>query len=256
VASDAAFEHLVRDERVAPGTDARIAGLPDGIWHVRVRRIAADGIEGYDAERAVVLKARPEPPAPMTPAARAKLPVGTVHLSWADNVEADHAVLQVARDAAFAQIVHEDDQVRSHGGTVTLPDKGVYHWRLASVRADGDRGPWGDPQRFVLRPVPSPPTGGLSADGKSLDVRWSAEPQDRQQVELASDPTFRQPIAQADLAAASWSLPRPPIVGKVYFRYRSVESDGFVTPWSSTLVIDLPRDWHFLWLLLPLAFGL
>jgi hypothetical protein len=37
---------------------------------------------------------------------------------------------------------------------------GVYHWRLASLRADGDQGPWGDARSFevvVPPPAPAPP---------------------------------------------------------------------------------------------------
>ena len=40
--------------------------------------------------------------------------------------------------------------------------------------------------------------------------------------------------------------------GRYYFRYRSVEPDGFVSPYSETLMVDVPRDWSGLGLLLPL----
>jgi len=41
--------------------------------------------------------------------------------------------------------------------------------------------------------------------------------------------------------------------GRYYFRYRSVESDGYVSPYSETLLIDVPRDWSPAGLLLPLV---
>ena len=44
--------------------------------------------------------------------------------------------------------------------------------------------------------------------------------------------------------------------GTYFFRYRSVEPDGFTSPYSSTLSIEVPRDWSFLWILLPLIFAL
>jgi len=37
--------------------------------------------------------------------------------------------------------------------------------------------------------------------------------------------------------------------GRYYFRYRSLEPDGYVTPYSETLIVDVPRDWR-VWLLL------
>jgi hypothetical protein len=83
--------------------------------------------------------------------------VGAVDFTWTRNTEAARYHLQVARDAAFQDIVAQQDDLRDTGSTVTLDSAGTYHWRLASERADGDRGPWGDGQRFELRPCPSRP---------------------------------------------------------------------------------------------------
>ena len=70
IASDADFDKIVRDFRVAPGAELRVACLDDGPWHLRARRIGAQGIEGLDAVRPFVLKARPEPPSPAQTAPR------------------------------------------------------------------------------------------------------------------------------------------------------------------------------------------
>jgi hypothetical protein len=71
-------------------------------------------------------------------------------------------------------------------------------------------------------------------------------------VELASDIGFTQIVAQDELAAAEWALPMPR-GGRYYFRYRSVEPDGYVTPYSEKLIVDVPRDWSLWLLLLPLT---
>ena len=47
-------------------------------------------------------------------------------------------------------------------------------------------------------------------------------------------------------------MPVPSKPGTYYFRYRSVEPDGFVTPYSSTLKIEVPFDKRWLLLLAPL----
>jgi hypothetical protein len=254
VAQDEAFERIVSDGKVEPGSDVRIAGLDDARWYLRARRLDGQGIEGYDAVRPFVLKARPEPPASNSPRSGGKQSLGPVEFRWSPNLEARTARLQVARDESFKDIVAEREGLEGNALTLDLGGPGVYHWRLASTRADGDKGPFGDPQRFELRPLPEPPKGGLGEDGKSLTLAWSGRPEDTQHVELARDPAFKEIVAQADLSAPEWTLPRPAQSGTYYFRYRSIEPDGFVGPYSTPLVIEVPRDWRYLWLLTPLLF--
>lgn len=254
VAQDEAFERIVDDSKVTPGSDVRIAGLDDARWFLRARRLDAQGIEGFDAVRPFVLKARPEPPASNAPRSGGKQSLGPVEFRWSPNVEARTARLQVARDEAFKDLVVEREGLEGNALTLDLGGPGVYHWRLASTRADGDKGPFGDAQRFELRPLPEPPKGGMAEDGKSLTLAWGGRPEDTQHVELARDPQFTQIVAQADLNAPEWTLPRPSQSGTYYFRYRSIEPDGFVGPYSSPLVIEVPRDWRYLWLLTPLLF--
>lgn len=252
VAADEAFDRIVDDQEVPAGTDVRIANLADARWHLRARRLDAQGIGGYDAVRPFALKARPEPPATNAPRSGAKQPVGRVDFAWSPNLEAASVRLQVARDAGFADLVAQQEGLTGTTGSATLDAAGSYFWRVASTRADGDRGPFGDPQRFELRPNPEPPTGGVAPDGKSITLAWSGRAEDTQHVELARDPQFREIVAQADVDAPQWTLPRPSRGGTYYFRYRPIEADGYVGPYSATLVIEVPHDWRWLWLLVPL----
>ncbi len=252
VAADAAFDQMVSDQQVAPGAEVRIAGLDDAQWYLRARRIDAQGIEGFDATRPFVLKARPEPPAYRTPRASAKQAVGSVEFAWAPNVAAPRARLQVAEDAAFTHIVEDRDNLDASSLRTDIAKPGSYHWRLASVRPSGDHGPFGDPQRFDLRPMPEPAAVARSADGNALVFKWSGRAEDRQQVEFARDIEFTQVVARAELSGSEWTLAMPSSGGRYYFRYRSVEPDGFVSPYSEKLQVDVPRDWSGLGLLLPL----
>ena len=256
VAEDSNFDRIVSDQRVPAGTDVRIAGLDDARWYLRARRVDEQGIEGFDATRAFVLAARPEPPAYRSPRADAKQSIGAVEFAWASNVAAPRARLQVASDAAFNNVLLERDGLADASLSAPFDAAGVYHWRLASVQPNGKRGPFGDAQRFELRPLPEPPKGGPAADGKSLVFNWSGRPEDRQQVQLARDERFSEIVAQDELKSPEWVLPTPSRGGKYFFRYRSVEPDGFTSPYSSTLSIEVPRDWSLLWLLLPLLFAL
>jgi hypothetical protein len=254
VASDAAFEKMMSDQVVPIGTEVRIAGLDDAAWFVRARRIDTQGIEGFDATSRFVLKARPEPPAYRAPRTAAKQPIGSIEFSWAQNTEATAARWQIAEDPAFTRIVQERDNIDTAGLRADLTTPGDYFWRVASIRADGDHGPFGDPQALTLRPMPEPPSGGPSPDGSALVFRWDGRAEDRFEVQLARDLAFTDIVASADVSTAEWSLPMPSRSGRYYFRYRSIEPDGFVSPFSDKATIEVPRDWRGLGLLLPLLF--
>ena len=256
VATDAAFDKLVRTFRVEPGAEVRVAGLEDGQWYLRARRVDPLGIEGLDAVRPFVLKARPEPPASTVPRRGAKQTVGPVDFAWAQNVEASSQRLQIAREATFKDVLLDRDALTGTTTRIDLTEQGTYFWRLASVRASGDQGPFGDPLSFELRPTPEPPKGGLAADNGSMVFSWAGRPQDRQQAELARDPAFKDIVASAELTRSEWVLPPPARSGDYFFRYRSIEPDGFVSPNSSTLKIVVPKDWSYLFLALPLLFAL
>ena len=173
VAVDPAFDKIVDDQRVPAGTDVRVANLADARWHLRARRLDGQGIEGFDATRSFVLKARPEPPASNAPRSGAKQPVGAVEFAWSPNIEAASVRLQVARDPAFEDLVLQRDGLTGSSARAEIAEAGAYYWRLASTRADGDRGPFGDPQRFELRPMPEPPKGGVV--GRWQDARPGVE---------------------------------------------------------------------------------
>lgn len=249
VAADAKFEQVVRDVRAAAGQPLRFDGLPDGEWFLRVRRVGAQDLEGLDGVHAFRLHARPEPPAVLGP--RGKAGVGAITLTWAQNVAAQGYRLQVARDAAFTQLLHEKAGLQGGAATVTLADPGAIYWRLASQDGRIGDGPWGETQALELRADPTPPRGGLSADGHSLELGWDAQPHARQEAQLAKDKDFKDLVANATLDEGNWAAPRPELPGTYYFRYRSVEADGYVSPWSSTLLIELPRDWSGLWWFVP-----
>ena len=252
VAADAGFERIVSDQQVKPGAEVRVAGLDDAQWFLRARSVDPNGIEGFDTTRTFLLKARPEPPAYRAPRAASKQSVGEIEFSWAPNADAQRARLQVAKDPAFATLVQDSEITAAPNLRTTLAEPGTYHWRVATIRPNGDQGPFGDSQVFELRPTPEPAASGRSADGNSLVFRWNGRAEDRQQVEFARDAEFREVVARAELGAAEWALPLPSRGGRYYFRYRSIEPDGFVSSYSATLIIDIPRDWSGLGLLLPL----
>jgi hypothetical protein len=266
VARRADFNEVVFDQKMAATEPLHVGGLEDGTWHLRVRQVSAGGIEGFDANHVFVLKARPEPPASQAPRPQSKHPVGGVLFSWAPNTLATHSRLQVARDAGFTQIVEQRDGLTGDSLSLSVPQPGHYFWRLASnvVATSGasDAGPWGAVQQFDVRPLPLPPSNRLAEDG-ALVLSWGEVDGSagavRYAVELARDEQFAQPIVQTELSAPQWRIKGPgwhtepgsiAVSGTAYFRYRTIEPDGYVSPPSAPLKVELPRDPRGPWMLL------
>jgi hypothetical protein len=252
VANDAAFDHIQLDLHVAEGDDVRIAQLADGPWHLRVRRIGPEGLEGQGAVRDFQLRARPESPFLLDPPASAKRPVGEVTLRWTLNSDAANYVVEVARDAQFAQVAWRDEHVHGEQAVFRPVDTdygaadGLYWWRVVSVNAEGRRGAWSDAQALILRPAPRAPMGHVSPDGSGIELMWGGRPEDRTEVEMARDAAFQQIVARGDFGAPDGRLGRPP-AGTYYAHYRFVEPDGFKTAWSGSVKIGVDGDWRKLW---------
>jgi hypothetical protein len=253
VAADEGFERIVAEQRVPAGGEWRVAGLEDGRWWVRARRVDTGGLEGYDARRDLVLKARPEPPATLAPRPGERLTPGPVDLRWTAHPQAIAYRLQTARDEAFTQGVTDQGEVTQPQARLTLEQPGRVFWRLRTVRqgADGapDAGPWGDPQTFELRALPGP--ARVSRGDGELLIAWGAQEGVRYRVELARDAAFTDVVGREDRPVPTWRIASPG-PGTWYFRLAHVYEDGELSPPGPALAIEVPRDWRYWWgLLLP-----
>lgn len=230
VARDAQMREVLADN-LAQGPELRFTNLEDGHYVLRVRAIDARSLEGRDASLAFRLKARPEPPLPSAPAPRGVTRGTRVALAWTANPEAASYRLQVASDERFVRLVRDVPALAAT--TFDLDDiaPGEYFWRLASVRAGDDQGPWGSVRSFVLRPPP--PTPGPPAIGdSSLKFSWEGEPGQTFEFQLASDLQFARLVLERRLDQPEIELPRP--VGGVYFmRLRARDADGFQGPFTA-----------------------
>ncbi|GAA5165469.1 FecR domain-containing protein [Viridibacterium curvum] len=232
-------------EGLEPTSEARVAGLPDGDYRFRLRGVADNGLEGMDAEGRFKLKARPEPPFPIAPQNAGKTREPRMPLTWTGQPAAKTYRLQIATDADFKVLVLQKDDIGETRFTAELP-LGEYYWRLASVRADGDRGPWGDAQRFVMAAPQGPPEKPAMEDGK-VSFAWPGEPGQSFEFEMASDPEFRNVVERRKVDVARLELPQP-AAGLWHIRVRATDADGYVGQWSGTQQLEVPRDWRWLWL--------
>ncbi|MFZ5547790.1 MAG: FecR domain-containing protein [Pseudomonadota bacterium] len=226
--------------------------LPDGAYELRVRAVAASGLEGRDARMPFTLKARPEPPLVSAPAVDARVGTDTIDFAWARHPQAARYRLQVADDAGFAAPRVDRDDLTATNATLALP-VGTHHWRLASIRAGNDQGPWGDAQRVTRveqPPPPAPEPPETTADG--LRLRWAAgKPGTRYQLQVSRSADFAQPLHDEQVDTPAWLLPQPePGVYRV--RVRAIDPEGFAGPFGAPQEVEVARSLWWL-ILLPLV---
>ena len=264
VAADTAFNQLLQDEQTTPPSWL-LTGLPDGDYQLRVRASDGQQLEGLDAQVAIELRARPEPPVLIAPGSGDSV-VAASELVWTEGINAPGYQVQVARDALFADLVLDRTPVT--GNRLVLDagwPPGPYHWRVATLRPtppaggarspfeEGPRGPFGDSATFTLLPpsVMAPPQ--VSAAG--LQLAWSGPAGFSHKVQMDSDASFARPQVDQVVPGASLELPTP-APGVYFVRTQVMLPDGRVGAWSSPQSFEVPKKppwgWLLLLLLLPL----
>lgn len=256
IAANTGFTALDSDRS---DTDAAALGgiLADGPYRLRIRAIDGRGLEGHDAERDIVVDARPEPPFPNEPARDGFATGERVRFVWAHNPEATAYHFQLATDPGFGQVlVHHDNlQIAS----LTLDDElptGDYYWRVALSTAAEGRGPYSDAQRF-RRPPPGPAAEPPAIDADTLQLHWRAvDGVETYRVELASTPDFATPEHAFDTRTPQLVMDRPE-GGTWHVRIRGQEAGSPPGPWSKPQQIEVPRShWRALLILLPVLLAL
>ena len=243
IARDASFDHVLADVQSATA-EVRLADLPDGDYVLRVRAVDASGLQGQNADHAFRLKARPEPPLPQAPAPRAVLTGDRVELAWAVNPDARSYRLQVSRSENFSPLLR--DLKGQAAGKLPLEGlaPGTYYWRMASERSGTDQGPFGATNQFELKalppplPVPAAPKASLSE--QALSLSWDGEPGQSFEVQVARDLAFAAVVAQRQVQDKVLQLELPG-TGRFYVRTRTRYADGFVGPYSTPQLIDVPN---------------
>ena len=246
VALDDAFNRIVT-EAVFPGPEARFAELPDGPYFLRVRSIDAFGIEGLDATHRFVLKARPEPPFPSFPPNNGKQTGELAEFQWTATTETASYRFQLARDAGFGDLIDNRSDLVTPRATVESVNPGEYYWRVATTLADGDRGPFGDPQRYTQKPTPPAPEPP-AVDEASVTLSWSGEPGQTFRLQVAGDQEFREVVTDQNLTEPTIALPKP-VPGTYYVRVQATDPDGYVGPFTAPQSFAVPQPTPPWWLL-------
>lgn len=238
IARDARFDEVLVDTTLAT-PPLRVPGLADGDYVLRLRASDERGLEGRAVDLPFKLKARPEPPLPVAPAAGARL-VGRVDFRWSANPEARLYRLQVARDAAFTQPVVDRSDVTDTAWQLDGLAPGTYHWRVSSLRAADDPGPLGDAGAFEVLPTPPvAPPPRADVDDQRVSLAWAAQPGQQFDLQLARDAGFTQLLLAQRVAGPALAFDQPG-AGRFYVRLRTIEADGYVGPYGSAQYFDVP----------------
>jgi len=251
LASSPFFETALWEQQVS-FPRVPLPDIPDGVYYVRVRGIDGVGLEGLDAEAPVVLDARPQPPVPLQPVEGSVIRGEAPSLRWSASSEAGSYRLQIGADPLFSQLLEDQAALSTlefKWGPMAEP--GSYFWRLASVAADGEQGPWAPVRAVVVKPIPSGPPTRLAVEKDSIVAAWQeGAPGQTYRVQLAEDQEFETLLLDQPSKASSLRI--DPVRGTArYLRVAVVEPDGYQGPWGATQRIDPEPDSSWLWIVVP-----
>jgi hypothetical protein len=236
------------------------ADLPDGDYVLRVRGADGSGLEGRDASTRFVLKARPQPPFLTRPAPGASTSAQRIELGWTQNAQAQRYRLQVARNAEFEAPLLDRSDIDTTTWVWESDAVGQFQWRVASLRANGDQGPWSDAQPLVrsLPPPPAPPSAPTTPELQAPDrtdagmlLRWRGEAGQTFRVQLARDPAFAKLLVDDTVAQPQWLLAQAE-PGTYYMRVAAVSGGGQSSGFGDVQVFEVPAtSSNWWWWLLP-----
>jgi hypothetical protein len=241
----------ILDEALFKTTEASFPDLPDGKYAMRVRAIDANGLEGYNATREIVVKARPEPPFLQSPGDKIVVRGDRPEFKWAKVSEAALYHFQLARDAALSEKIIDSHKLENTEFTVAKPlTPGEYYWRVASLRASGDQGPFGDVQHFTLKAIPvvdgNPVPPKISE--KTLTLQWKGgSPGQSYQLQLARNRDFSPLLKDEHLREPKIEFQRP-AAGAIFMRVKAIDSDGYEGPFGSPQEIQVAPNYPLIYL--------
>ncbi len=254
VFSARSFDQLMLDNTFETPT-AKWIDLPDGRYLLRVRGKDSAGLEGLNADRAFVLKARPEPPFVITPLDGQKSYGPEAHFRWSSSASQTYLFQLSSKPDFSTLLVDQRDLADSESSTTLAP--GQYYWRIASITAGSDQGPFSDVQCFTQRKVPESPTLDTpKLDDKQLQLSWrQGAPGESFQLQLARDRGFTDVVLDKSMSNNLVSLDRPE-PGTYFLHVKTIDADGFAGNYGAAQQIEVPassKPWWLLLLLLPLV---
>ena len=165
-----------------------------------------------------------------------------VSLNWKAAPEAVSYRAQIATDGSFASPV--TDEKAAPGGSLTptiVLKAATYYWRVASVNAKGETGPWSAVRTFVGAADLPILKAKRSAGASQLEIDASAA--QTHQVQIARDERFTNVASDRTITGNKFDLGNV-AVGAYYIRVRAVAgsvmgSEKAVGQWSEARVLEV-----------------
>ena len=241
---------LIQWERYSDGPRTPLPDLADGSYFVRVRAIDDLGIEGLDRQHRILIDARPQPPVPLAPRDAGVSRSHTPKLSWSDSSEAQSYRLQLATDPTFTRMQLDRNRLTTTSLQTPALPLGKYYWRLASISASGEQGPFGPSRNFEIKPPPAKPEPSIGGDKEKIVASWQAGAEGQTyQVQVAKDAGFKTLLYDETIERPQVEIPQ--VKGMLrYLRVRVVEPDSYLGPWGAVQKIDPLPDWSWVYVIL------
>lgn len=255
VSQDSNFDAILA-ERTSRSGVLSFADLPNGRYVLRVRALDELGLQGLEARHTFTVLARPFAPALQAPGRSATVRSPRPTMSWTSAVNAARYRVQASTSADFAQLLLDQAVEKTESVPAADLPQGEQHWRVASVTAQGEQGPWSPAATFTYKPAPGQPDLGQAAlryEPDALLLELPAPPPE-QHYRVSVSPTAA--MAPEDQQQTSFDgvirLTRPS-GGAHFLGVRLVDNqDGTAGP-PMLQKIDVPSRYPYMWLLgLPL----
>lgn len=226
LARDAEMRDVVVDRVVPAGEAFVVSGLADGSYFLEVTSIDDRGLEGKPAAQVpVVIRRHPQSPHLESPHEGAEYQRKSVAARWLRVFDADRYRIQIAGAPGFTDPL-VDRQVEGVEHELEL-GYGTYHFRVASVAADGFQGEWSDALSFSLvRPPPTPTPEAPVADDTQMRIRVrDAGKGLTYRFQVARDEQFSDLLHDTKGDIPELVIPRPE-AGTYYFRTSCIDGKG------------------------------
>lgn len=234
------FDTLVAD-LLSVSPEASLPLLAEGRYHLRLRAIDAQGLEGEDVLASFQSELLPEPPYAIAPRHGGVVREPRGEFRWTAATEAGGYRFELADDPAFEQpllAVSADSAAPLRLPQALSP--GQYYWRIASNGKDGRHGPFSDAMGFSLQPLPE--SGPIKADAGAggHTFRWrQGEPGQRYRFQMSRSPDFAHLAVDQVVDQAEVTLPKMRR-GTWYLRAQAIGSEGYEAPFPSAQQVRIP----------------
>lgn len=226
VARDEKFDSIL-DEQIVKGDKLAFADLPDGRYVLRMRGVDGHGLHGLDSLHHFEVDAHPLPPQVDRYDQIKEIFSVNVRpqLSWRTADEAVKYRVQLSADKAFKQEVIEHVVAATQLELEPNEYQGERYWRVASISASGEQGPFSAHRQFEYRSTPAAPpisAGKVELDAQELRIVLPMLPEgQRYLVTLAKGKDLSEIIWRGELDGLLFKIPRPQ-PGAYYFAAQAV----------------------------------